>query len=138
LKDTLEHIRFNPDKGVATAFRAYILADRLLVPGLKAALIDCYFVKEIFDLKEWYPNCRRIIHAFKHLSEDDPLIRLYVDLWVSRNVFQKLDTYDQVIKARLPYAFLVRLLRRADEVGQNPQSMLPLKRKDYTEIAPIP
>jgi len=71
LREDLEYIRHSYKSGLATACRAYVLADRLLAPGLKSALIDAYFDKDIHNLDRWYPSCRRVIHAYEHLAEND-------------------------------------------------------------------
>jgi hypothetical protein len=108
LREDLECIRHSYRSGLATACRAYVLADRLLAPGLKSALIDAYFDKDIHNLDRWYPSCRRVIHAYEHLAGNDPLLRLYVDLWAISNIVYKMDPYDKVLMPDLPQAFLVR------------------------------
>jgi hypothetical protein len=134
LREDLEYIRHSYKSGLATACRAYVLADRLLAPGLKSALIDAYFDKDIHNLDRWYPSCRRVIHAYEHLAENDPLLRLYVDLWAISNIIYKMDAYDKVLMPDLPKAFLVHLLRKMNEVGYKPLLRSKLERKHYNEV----
>ncbi|CAN9398345.1 unnamed protein product [Alternaria alternata] len=135
LREDLEYIRHSYKSGLATACRAYVLADRLLAPSLKSALIDAYFDKDIHNLDRWYPNCRRVIHAYEHLAENDPSLRLYVDLWAISNIVDKMDAYDKVLIPDLPHAFLVHLVRRMNEVGQKPLLRSKLERKHYNVVA---
>ncbi|RYN29461.1 hypothetical protein AA0115_g5274 [Alternaria tenuissima] len=134
LREDLEYIRHSYKSGLATACRAYVLADRLLAPGLKSALIDACFDKDIHNLDRWYPSCRRVIHAYEHLAENDPLLRLYVDLWAISNIVYKMDAYDKVLMPDLPKAFLVHLLRKMNEVGYKPLLRSRLERKHYNEV----
>ncbi|KAG9190523.1 hypothetical protein G6011_08611 [Alternaria panax] len=133
LRSDLEYVRLNPSSGLATACRAYVLADRLLVPSLKSALMDGYFDKNMRALDKWYPSCRRIIHAFENLAENDPLLRLYVDWWAFNHIVYKMDGYDRVLVPELPPTFLVRLVGKMNDEGKKSLSRSRLKRKDYDE-----
>ncbi|KAI4652405.1 hypothetical protein J4E93_002607 [Alternaria ventricosa] len=93
------------DKGSSVSSRTYILADRLLVPGLKSALMDIYF--EFFlRPKIVVPRCRMIVELFGNLPESDPLLRFVVDIWVTRKaVFHMIDC-EKVDALDLPQDFL--------------------------------
>jgi hypothetical protein len=62
---------------VSIKYHAYVLADRLLVPGMEKDIIDKFFV--ILAAPRNYPNYCAIIFAFKNLPEKDPLLQLLAD-----------------------------------------------------------
>jgi len=119
-------------KQLFNAYSSYILADRLLVPGLKSALLGSYC--ELFSGKSHKrPACRVIVELFRNLAEDDPLLRLCVDVWATRKAIYKLKDFEKDEASSLPQSFFVRLMLRMNELGQNPPSVGTFKREDYSE-----
>jgi hypothetical protein len=123
-------------KHALIASRSYILADRLIVPGLKSALMDTYF-----DLytgpKQVRPRCCAITQLFCELPEQDPLLRLCVDVWSTRKTIFKLEEGERADASNLPHEFLFRLMLRMNELGQKPPSLETFKRIDYNVVASV-
>ncbi|KAI4679903.1 hypothetical protein J4E81_010308 [Alternaria sp. BMP 2799] len=114
------------------ATRSYILADRLLVPGLKSALMDTYFDFYVTK-KQFRPGCGMIVQLCCDLPEEDPLIRLCVDMWSTQKTIYKLWEDEKTEALDLSQGFLVRLMLRMNEVGKKPPSVQTFKREDYNE-----
>jgi hypothetical protein len=62
---------------VSIKYHAYVLADRLVVPGMKKEIMDRLFV--ILATPRNYPAYGVITFAFRNLPEKDPLLQLLVD-----------------------------------------------------------
>jgi hypothetical protein len=59
----------------------------------------------VADRRACYPTCAHIIFAFKNLSQDDPLLRLFVDMWCLDNNVIKLRQPDSGMIPDLPKDF---------------------------------
>ncbi|KAI4681785.1 uncharacterized protein J4E84_007381 [Alternaria hordeiaustralica] len=125
-------------KNPSVSSRTYILADRLLVPGLKSALMDDYFEFFLRPRPEVViPRCRMIIELFGNLPEPDPLLRFVVDIWVTRKAVFYMPECEEAAALDLPQDFLVRLMLRMNELGETPPKLESFKREDYSEPVAI-
>ena len=118
-------------KHLANPSSSYILADRLLVPGFKSALLDSYC--DMFSTPRIRPACHIIVKLFGNLAEDDPLLRLCVDVWAARKAIYKLKDFKKDEASSLPQGFFVRLMLRINELGEDPPLVEAFKREDYSE-----
>ncbi|KAI4612439.1 hypothetical protein J4E80_007172 [Alternaria sp. BMP 0032] len=115
---------------IGPKFRSYILADRLLAPGLKSAIMDlfvCYQGAGPIKI----PGCHGIIYCYAHLPESDPLIRLVVDLWCFKETMSSMNDEVVALLPQLPKDFLVRYLVRMRDFKAGAASTTSLKREDY-------
>ncbi|KAF2117818.1 hypothetical protein BDV96DRAFT_403516 [Lophiotrema nucula] len=65
----------DPSSNDAPMYHAYVLADMLLAPNFKSAILDQLFA----FLRNSSPKVEDVAYCFKHLPSDDPLLRLLVD-----------------------------------------------------------
>jgi hypothetical protein len=77
----------NPAFGPVLEYWAYILAETLSVPGLKAAMMDVLFDSFQDEEMHWYLNCVHVVYVFDRLTDSDPLLRLFVDVCCARTIF---------------------------------------------------
>ncbi|EDU46664.1 conserved hypothetical protein [Pyrenophora tritici-repentis Pt-1C-BFP] len=97
--------------------QCYFLADRLLAVGMKDALMD-----DIFRLYEqtgygFCPSGSEITDVFAKLTEMDPLVKLYVDIWHTTGGPEQGETPIINDMKNLPKEFLV-LLAKIFTVGE--------------------
>ncbi|KAF2872416.1 hypothetical protein BDV95DRAFT_606032 [Massariosphaeria phaeospora] len=115
-------------------YRAYVLADKLVVPKMKRAAFDIIFPK----LQYVYPPYRVVIYAFKNLPENDPLLTLLVDSQtVNGGTTRVLDGDDKKFVRELPQQFLTEIMLRLSALGQvKKEEAVELQRANYD--APVP
>ncbi|KAF2117817.1 hypothetical protein BDV96DRAFT_597690 [Lophiotrema nucula] len=95
----------NLDAALLLWYRTYILADRLLVPALKDALLEDFF-KEFEDGTS-YPHGQGVKEVVENLMDTDPLIDLLVDaqcLWPDKGNPRWMESFE-----KLPRDFLARV-----------------------------
>lgn len=91
------------------ATQSYVLADRLIVPRLKSALMDGYFTR-VTPPVPWFPTSCLITYALSNLPDNDPLLRLYVDVWAVEDIVYTVFGHWKAEFSALPEEFLVRLI----------------------------
>lgn len=122
-------------ESIALRIRAYVLADRLMVPGMKVAVMDRIYDFHDHDEKiSWYPRAQYVKYAWKNLTDDDPLLQLFVDLWGINQGIYSMGEESKELMPRLPRAFLARLLLRMNKLGRHKNATWRLKREDYTVL----
>lgn len=95
----------NLDAALLLWYRTYILADRLLVPTLKDALLEDFF-KEFEDGTS-YPHGQGVKEIAESLMDTDPLIDLLADaqcLWPDKKNPRWVESFE-----KLPRDFLARV-----------------------------
>ena len=112
--------------------RSYILADRLIMPGLKSALMDHCYHRYTGPVRN-RPTCGMIVRLCNNLPKEDPLLRLCLDIWSARKAVYNLDQGEKAELSNLPHEFLVRLMLRMHELGEKPTAVHTFMREDYNE-----
>ena len=93
----------------------YVLADRLLVPDPKVAILDK--AHELYDLRP--PHHETVATAFDNLPANDPYLSLLVDAWVvKKDNLGKSEEEKEAAMESLPKEFLYRVVERMQEVGK--------------------
>ncbi|CBX92023.1 hypothetical protein LEMA_P047290.1 [Plenodomus lingam JN3] len=105
----------------------YILADRLLVPDLKASL----FPDIMNVVRKCGPEMATIALAFDKLHDKDPLLRMFVDAHCLSFHVTNHNARDMAIFKELPAEFLRRVALRYPSVRDRRYKKLRLSR--YTE-----
>ncbi|KAA8620119.1 BTB domain containing protein [Pyrenophora tritici-repentis] len=113
--------------------QCYFLADRLLAVGMKDALMD-----DIFRLYEqtgygFCPSGSEITDVFAKLTEMDPLVKLYVDIWHTTGGPEQGETPIINDMKNLPKEFLVLLAVRSWVTSRNQMPGVYLNRNDYNQ-----
>ena len=115
--------------GKMLRYRAYFLADRLLVHQLKSAIFNQLYTR--FD-DQSAPIAQGVIEAYKSLPDSDPLIKLLVDAmcWSNANNERGDDPlwYDKL--KQLPSQYLAKVTMKLFRLWDNEASGR-LKRSDY-------
>ncbi|KAF2117523.1 hypothetical protein BDV96DRAFT_643896 [Lophiotrema nucula] len=115
--------------GKILRYRAYFLADRLIVPKLKSAIFN-----QLYDrfADQSSPLALGVIEAFESLPEQDPLLKLLVDAlcWSNANNERGDDPvwYDKL--KQLPPQFLAKVTIKLFRLW-DVESTGRLKRSDY-------
>jgi hypothetical protein len=108
--------------------RAYVLADRLLVPNLKVALMDVLFRVALTD--KCYAAVDSVVYFSDHLPDDDPIHRLMVDCFCINNGIEELKI-NSTMASTLPQPFLIRVVLKLDELHTMGEDQKKLRREDY-------
>jgi hypothetical protein len=114
-------------------FEVYVLAERLVAPQLKAAVLDIIYE----DLEYGAPSLEQIAYAFLALSDHDPLLRLIVDAEIlNSGSRQKFSEEEKAKAALVPYRFYVRyMIRRNEMVNVEGVVLEHPRRGNYSAIA---
>jgi hypothetical protein len=110
--------------------QTYVLAEILSVSRMKAAMMDVIYSVvrgSSFDIEA-------TIYLFKHLPVNDPMLQLVVDTFCVNKVvyFLSADKADEI--NQLPKEFLIRALRKFQQLSQLPEDEKKLKREDYLVV----
>jgi hypothetical protein len=115
---------------VRVEWRAYVLADRFLVPGLKFAILDAFFTwAQVAN--DFIHSAKTVDYLFENLPEGDVLLRLVVDIFCIHGGVGKMGPRSITTAPELPQAYLVRVLLKLDEISKSDEGQAKLKREDY-------
>lgn len=111
------------------------MADRLLAPEFKSALLEAFH--DVF-VDEYIPAVYHVItFAFYNLVATDPLLRLLVDAFVANRSINHCRVRNELAHhiEDMPQEALARLFVRIHEVqgldGSEEEEQVELKREDY-------
>jgi hypothetical protein len=114
---------------VSVKIRAYTLAERLIVPGLKHALTDMIF--QSYRSLKARPRSSVIIHLFANLPETDPMLQFMVDSFCVHDGVGRMNARSIEMADQLPQDFLVRMLLKLNKLSKSTTNDNNLKREDY-------
>lgn len=118
---------------ISTMYHAYALADMLLVLDMKEAILDVIFE----GLETRYPRYDRVIYAFENLVDEDPLLQLLVDAQcINNGVERRQKEGNNELLERLPHKFLVRVMRKLNELSWMDDKPKKLERCWYVSKQP--
>jgi hypothetical protein len=118
---------------VEQGFEVYVLAERLVAPRLKVAVLDVIYE----DLEYGAPSLEQIAYAFLALPDHDPLLRFVVDAEILNSGSRQRFTEGEKAKiALLPHRFHVRyMIRRNEMVNVEGVVLEHPRRENYSAIA---
>ena len=95
--------------------KAYIFSDRFETVGFKRAMLQQFIEFFVSPGNGGVPFFETIVLAFDHLPENDPFLRLLVDVYC-RN-YDPANDSDRELRDRndLPHDFLLRIMLRYSE-----------------------
>jgi hypothetical protein len=71
--------------------------------------MDGYFTR-VTPPVPWFPTSCLITYALSNLPDNDPLLRLYVDVWAVEDIVYTVFGHWKAEFSALPEEFLVRLI----------------------------
>jgi hypothetical protein len=110
---------------------AYILADRLLVTGLKREIMTHVF--NIALGRPIVPFTDRIAYLFENLAEGDPLLRFIVDSFCINDGLRAMQSKSIETVPQLPQAYLSCVFVKLIEISNTKKEDLVMKLEDYFE-----
>jgi hypothetical protein len=114
-------------------WKLYVLADRLLVPGLKWKVIKLAFDANATWKTPLISCVDTITYLFENLTEGDPLLQLVVDSFCINDGLGNMGPKSAEMVPQLPQAYLSRVLLKLAEISKTKKEDLLLKREDYFE-----
>jgi hypothetical protein len=116
---------------ISIRLHAYILADRLMVPELRAAVFNHFF--DIYGNKNQFPPYTALTFAFKSLPEGDPLVDLLIDASCNNNAldrYSKTGNFNTHIQD-LPQEVFIRLFSKMRAIKDLSDNEKGLRREAY-------
>jgi hypothetical protein len=117
----------NDGNDVSFRYHAYVLADRLLIPGLRKAISEVAFGPFLIQP----PKFVLLIFAFNNLTDEDPLICLLLDAYCVQGGLRIIGTDKKVLIDKLPREFLIRMMAKFHEMVGMKEQEKRMKRGDY-------
>ena len=127
--DDSAHVHATHDgDDVSFRYHAYVLADRLLIPGLKKAIFEVSF--PILFVRS--PTLKLLTFAFKNLGDEDPLVRLVLDAYCLNYGLGHIGDATKAHIENLPHEFLIQMMLKFHDTAHMEGKEKRIRREDYT------
>lgn len=106
----------NVEIRISVRNRAYVLADRLIAPGLQNALLEATYQNYAGKTQ---PSLGLVVYLFNNLPQSDVLLQLIIDVFcIKGGVSEARTSVPPAYLQQLPVAFLVGvMLKQQDLMG---------------------
>ena len=116
---------------ISIRYRAYVLADRLIIPGLKKALLKVTFDRYSVGGR---PGLWLVVYFFNNLPEEDPMLRLLVDgHCINNGVNVAREGVSIARLEQLPANFLVRVMHKLEDLTHIDKADWVLRLENYEQ-----